>query len=107
MFFILGHVGVYIGNGKVIEARGHKYGVVETNLVGRGWKQWGKIDWIEYVEEKVINLFREGDELKAIDYLVETGRILDKEQALKKLELIKNENWTYIKWANDVKTLLN
>ena len=31
----------------------------------------------------------------------------DKEQALKKLELIKNENWTYIKWANDVKTLLN
>ena len=105
--FILGHVGIYVGNGKVIEARGHKYGVVETNLVGRGWKQWGKLDWIDYVEEKVIELFKDGDELKALDYLVETGRILDKEQALKKLEIIKNENWTYIKWANDVKALLN
>ena len=107
LVFMDGHVGVYIGNGKVIEARGHAYGVVETNLIGRGWTKWGQLDWIDYADEKVIELFKDGDELKAIDYLVETGRILDKEQALKKLEIIKNENWTYIKWANDVKTLLN
>lgn len=100
-------MGVYVGNGKVIEARGHKYGVVETNLAGRGWTKWGMLDWIDYVDEKVIEMFKDGDELKALDYLVETGRILDKEQALKKLEIIKNENWTYIKWANDVKALLN
>ena len=37
LVFYPGHVGVYVGNGKVIEARGHAYGVVETNLVGRGW----------------------------------------------------------------------
>lgn len=54
-----------------------------------------------------IKQFKDGDELKAIDYLVETGRITNKEQALKKLEIIKNENWTYIKWANDVKALLS
>lgn len=81
--------------------------MVETNLKERPWKNWGKIDWIDYVEEKSIELFKDGDELKAIDYLVETGRILDKEQALKKLAIIKNENWTYIKWANDVKALLS
>ena len=43
-----GHVGVYIGNGKVIEARGFNYGVVETDLDKRGWKKWGLCPWIEY-----------------------------------------------------------
>lgn len=38
-----GHVGVYVGNGKVIEARGYRYGVVRTNLNGRGWKKWGRL----------------------------------------------------------------
>ncbi len=107
LVFYPGHVGVYVGNGKVIEARGHAYGVVETNLKDRGWKQWGKLDWIDYVEEKVIELFEDGDELDAIEYLFKTGRILDKELALKKLEIIKDEKWIFIKWANDVKTLLS
>ena len=35
-----GHIGVYIGNGKVIEARGTAYGVVETNLHERSWTNW-------------------------------------------------------------------
>lgn len=43
------HVGVYIGNGYVVEARGHRYGVVKTKLSERGWKSWGKCPWIEYV----------------------------------------------------------
>lgn len=52
LVFMDGHVGIYIGNGKVIEARGHAYGVVETNLVGRGWTKWGKLNWIEYVKKE-------------------------------------------------------
>lgn len=32
-----GHCGLYIGNGKVIEARGINYGVVVTNLADRPW----------------------------------------------------------------------
>jgi len=44
----LNHVGVYIGNGEAIEARGHAYGVVKTKLNGRGWALWGMPDWIEY-----------------------------------------------------------
>lgn len=43
-----GHVGVYIGNGKVIEARGAIYGVVETNLADRPWKNWEKCIYIDY-----------------------------------------------------------
>ena len=45
------HVGVYIGNGYVIEAKCHAEGVVKTRLSSRGWKSWGKCPWIEYGEE--------------------------------------------------------
>lgn len=103
LVFMNGHVGVYIGNGEVIEARGHLYGVVKIKLKDRPWTSWGKLRWIEYREVK---MFEQGQEKEAIDYLVEQGRITNKEQALQKLELIKNEGWTYIKWANDVKALL-
>ena len=50
-------------------------------------------------------MFEAGQGKEAIEYLVEQGRITNKEQALQKLNLIKNEEWTYIKWANDVKKL--
>ncbi len=46
----MGHVGVYIGNGEVIEAMGHAYGVVKSKLAGRGWALWGKPRWISYTD---------------------------------------------------------
>jgi len=42
------HIGVYIGGGQVIEARGHAYGVVQTALSGRGWTHWGICPYITY-----------------------------------------------------------
>ena len=48
LVFMDGHVGVYIGGGFVIEARGHQYGVVKTALKSRPWKWWGKCPWIDY-----------------------------------------------------------
>lgn len=50
LVFMPGHVGVYIGDGYVIEARGHQYGVVKTKLTERPWKEWGKCPFIEYQE---------------------------------------------------------
>ena len=41
------HIGVYIGSGKVIEAKGHKYGVVQS-AISSGWKYWGKCNLISY-----------------------------------------------------------
>lgn len=52
LVFMNGHVGVYIGDGYVIEAKGHKYGVVKTKLKGRGWKNWGYCPYISYEEPK-------------------------------------------------------
>ncbi len=49
LLFKEGHVGVYIGNGEVIEARGRDFGVVKTKIEDRDWIMWGKLDWIEYI----------------------------------------------------------
>lgn len=43
-----GHIGVYIGDGYVIEAMGTKYGVVKTELDSRGWTHWLEIEYINY-----------------------------------------------------------
>lgn len=48
LVFMNGHVGVYIGGGYVIEARGFSSGVVKTKLAGRGWTKWGKCPYITY-----------------------------------------------------------
>ncbi|MCX7817540.1 MAG: peptidoglycan-binding protein [Syntrophales bacterium] len=51
-----GHIGVYIGNGKVIEAKGTKYGVVETDLKGRGWTHWLECPYIVYLKVVKVGL---------------------------------------------------
>ena len=43
-----GHIGVYIGNGEVVEAMGTRYGVVKTKLEGARWTNWLKIPYISY-----------------------------------------------------------
>ena len=42
-----GHMGIYTGDGvKVIEAKGHSYGVVRT--IDTKWERWGKLPWCDY-----------------------------------------------------------
>jgi len=48
LVFMDGHVGVYVGNGDVIEARGFDYGVCKTKLKDRPWKNWGMHLMIDY-----------------------------------------------------------
>ena len=52
-----GHVGIYIGNGEVIEAHGTKSGVIKTRLTRTinetGWTNWCKCPFIDYVSEAV------------------------------------------------------
>lgn len=48
-----GHIGVYVGNGQVIEANSTKKGVIMTPLTGPGstkWTRWGKSKYFDYVE---------------------------------------------------------
>ena len=46
-----GHIGVYIGNGEVIEAMGTKYGVVKTKLADRSFTAWLEIPYISYITD--------------------------------------------------------
>lgn len=47
----LGHVGIYVGNDEVIEARGHAWGVVRTKLNSRPWRKWSDYWAVSYGEE--------------------------------------------------------
>ena len=41
------HVGVYVGDGYVIEAKGHAYGVVRSRI--GEWHMWAKLPIMEYI----------------------------------------------------------
>lgn len=45
-----GHIGVYVGNGYVIEAANTSAGVIRTRLSGGRWTNWCKIPYIDYLE---------------------------------------------------------
>ena len=44
-----GHIGIYIGNGEVVEAMSTRKGVVRTQLASGHWTAWLKIPYINYI----------------------------------------------------------
>ena len=62
------------------------------------WKEF-----LSRLEEKP--MFEEGEELQALDYLVEKKRIFEKQTQIEAINIVKNYKYVIIKWANDVKTL--
>lgn len=52
----MGHVGVYVGNGMVIEAKGRDYGVVNLHLSFGGWTHQGRHPAL--AEDTVPTVFR-------------------------------------------------
>lgn len=62
-----GHVGVYVGNGEVIEAHGTKHGVIKTRLNkivnDTKWTNWCKCPYIDYVTETTNYTVKSGDTL--------------------------------------------
>lgn len=43
-----GHVGLFIGNGLVIEAQGSKSGVVRSKVTLSKWVEWGELKGVDY-----------------------------------------------------------
>ena len=43
-----GHVGLYIGDGWVIEAQGTKAGVVKSSITLAKWVEWGELKGVDY-----------------------------------------------------------
>lgn len=45
-----GHIGIYIGNGQVVQAAGTQSGVIKNSLSDTAWTHWLKIPYITYLE---------------------------------------------------------
>jgi hypothetical protein len=70
------HIGLYVGGGKVIEARGTRSGVIESDL--SDWDEWGLLSAVDYsgVTDEVIVLdtvktLRKGDSGLTVKWLQE------------------------------------
>lgn len=42
----MGHVGMYVGSGKVIESANVRVGVIKSTF--KGWSHWGLLDWMAF-----------------------------------------------------------
>lgn len=73
LVFMPGHVGIYCGDGRVIEARGFHYGVVETGLDERNWENWGRCPWIKYPDATRYFGTCKKDETSIVDALKSLG----------------------------------
>ena len=100
-----GHIGVYIGGGEVIEARGHAYGVVKTKLNNRGWTKWCKCPYIEYDTKEVpttnknyVKVHTNGSVLNCRKKASILSKILGTFENGKRLEIInKKKKWYKVK----------
>jgi peptidoglycan hydrolase-like protein with peptidoglycan-binding domain len=64
------HVGLFIGNDTVIEAKGTAYGVVTSKL--SHWDEWGELTGVDYTNEgseTVLSTLRKGDTGEAVRVL--------------------------------------
>ena len=48
-----GHVGLYIGDGWIIEAKGAQYGVVRSPISQNRWTYWGELKGVEFDEQGI------------------------------------------------------
>lgn len=96
-----GHIGIYLGNGKVCESRGAAHGVVISDISTQKWTHYGKLrcvvyddSYVVYKEEEkpesyIIYTVKKGDSLWAISRKYKTTvRELAKLNNLKKPSLI-------------------
>lgn len=77
----LDHVGIYIGEGYVIEARGHQFGVVTTRLSDRQFSLWGKPIYIDYSKSIFNNYDEPYNKLSNLDM-----------QAVNKFPMLKEQS---------------
>ena len=104
-----GHVGLYIGNGEVIEAEGTVKGVIKSKVTLAKWVEWGELKGVDYGSEPVPigkavvtgkNVaLREGPSTKTpVMVRVPTGTIVD---------IAKVEGWTYVTYKNSNGFMMN
>ena len=56
-----GHIGLYAGNGKVIEAANTQAGVCTSNITEKKWTFYGELDGVNYGDQPLYPVLRKGD----------------------------------------------
>lgn len=98
------HVGVYIGGGFVVQAKGHNYGVVKTKLDSDGWTKWCECPYIAYKNkahktDKYVTVKTNGSDLNCRNKARITGKVIGLFNNGTRLELIEKtrKNWYLVK----------
>ena len=97
------HVGLYIGNGKVIEAASTQKGVVKSNASDKKWTHWGELTGVTYGDAPVPEGYavvtgkrvalRQDPSLKAnIIMRIDTGKTV-------KIETPPPSEWEYVEYS--------
>lgn len=81
-----GHVGVYIGGGYVVEARGFDYGVCKTKLSSRPWTEWYEHPKINYDNENNEKFVKKGMNTKEIQGILNKGGKITFEKSVYDIE---------------------
>ena len=98
-----GHVGLYVGDGKVIEAAGTQEGVTTSKVTGK-WVEWGELKGVDYeggdepvpagyaeVTGKKVALRKDPSTASAVITRIDTGKTV-------KLETPPPSEWDYVSY---------
>ncbi len=74
-----GHVGVYVGNGMAVDARGDEYGVCYESVWSHGWTQYFKVPGVSYPDTGWVEFDGDYYYYEDGEYLADTTRTIDGE----------------------------
>lgn len=99
------HIGLYIGNGKVIEAKGTAYGVVISKV--EEWHEWAELSGVNYSSIEPGNVTKvpegyavvKGGKLRLRQDASTSSKVLDTADTGDQVEVIpETSEWTHVKF---------
>lgn len=72
-----GHVGIYVGSGNAIDARGTNWGIIYGDLNAVNWVEWYKIVGVSYPESGWVKFDGESFYYENGEYIDSTSRTID------------------------------
>jgi len=72
-----GHVGIYVGSGQAIDARGTNWGIVYGSLSAQTWVEWYKLVGVSYPENGWVEFDGQSYYYEDGEYIDSTSRTID------------------------------
>lgn len=106
------HVGLYIGNGKVIEASGTQTGVITTEITNKKWAEWGELKGVDYGMNTTSTSVKEEENVIATGSAVvndtkvalraapsTSATILTRVDKGQRVQVLSDTSWTKVNYA--------